>query len=188
MVLSKQIKFILAIAIQVAIILAIILFKLAVLTSGTDVFLRIIPVDPRDLLRGDYLTFQYEISNADPYLLWVDPQIRNGDTVYVVLRKSGKYWTAQEVQKTKPLNYNQIYIRAKVAGGLGSKTGLLPNQRPEPSPIHLVYGLEEYYIPEGIGSGLNLWTRDKEVSARVVVDEDGNAVLKQIYLDGKPWP
>jgi uncharacterized membrane-anchored protein len=187
MVFNKQAKFILAIAIQVAIIFAIIIFKLTILTSGTDVFLRIMPVDPRDPLRGDYLTFRYEISNLDS-CLFADPQVSNGDTVYVILRKSGKHWTAQEVQKNRPSNNNQIYIKAKVARGLGSGTGLLPDQRPESSLVHLVYGLEEYYIPEGKGSGFNLWSGDREVSARVAVDEDGNAVLKQIYLDGKPWP
>lgn len=188
MALTKQTKFILAIGIQVAIILAIIIFKLAVLTSGTDVLLRIVPIDPRDPLRGDYLAFQYGISNPDSYL-FADPQIRSGDTVYVVLRKSGKYWVAQKVQKNKPLDNNQIYIKAKVArGGLGSETDFLPSQGREASPIHLVYGIEEYYIPEGTGSGVNLWTESNEVSARVAVDEDGNAVLKQVYLDSKPWP
>jgi uncharacterized membrane-anchored protein len=145
------------------------------------------PLDPRDPLRGDYLTFQYEISNPDSYL-FADPQIRSGDTVYVVLWKSGQYWGAQKVQKNKPLD-NQTYIKAKVAsGGLGDRTDLLPSQGPKPSSIHLVYGLEEYYVPEGKGSALNLWTGNNKAFARVMVDEDGNAVLKQVYLDGKPWP
>ncbi|PJC47845.1 MAG: hypothetical protein CO034_01100, partial [Parcubacteria group bacterium CG_4_9_14_0_2_um_filter_35_11] len=63
--LTKQTKFIIAIAIQLVIIFSIIIFKMAVLTGGAEVLLRIEPVDPRDPLRGDYLTFQYKISNLD---------------------------------------------------------------------------------------------------------------------------
>ena len=44
--------------------------------------LRIAPVDQRDLLRGDYATFQYDISNLDSYYSRGE-KIRNGDIVYV---------------------------------------------------------------------------------------------------------
>jgi hypothetical protein len=54
---TKQTKFIIAIVIQLVIIFTIIIFKIAVLRSGTEVLLRIKPVDPRDPLRGDHLTF-----------------------------------------------------------------------------------------------------------------------------------
>jgi len=93
---TKQTKFILAIALQVVIVFAIIIFKLSVLTGGTDVFLKIVPVDPRDLLRGDYATFQYDISNLDSYISG-GQQIRNGDTVYVVLRQNGKYYFEKSI-------------------------------------------------------------------------------------------
>jgi len=183
---TKQTKFILAIALQVVIIFVIIIFKVSVLSGGTDVLLRIEPVDPRDPLRGDYATFQYsDISNLGPYISG-GKQIRNGDTVYVVLRQSGKYWTAQNIQKTKPSG-NEIYIKGKVAsGGVESQSDIFSGQRFGGTRIHVVYGIEEYFIPEGKGRGFSFW--NKEAAARVVVDENGNAVLKQIYVDEKPWP
>ena len=113
---AKQTKFILAIALQAIIIFAIVIFKMSVLTGGTDVLLKIAPVDPRDMLRGDYATFQYSnVSNLDSYISDGQP-IRNGDTVYVVLRQSGKYWMARNVQKTKPLS-GDIALKGKVASG-----------------------------------------------------------------------
>lgn len=172
---TKQAKFILAIALQAIIILAIIIFKMSVLTGGTDVLLKIAPVDPRDMLRGDYATFQYDISNLDSYISG-GQQIRNGDTIYVVLRQIGKYYFAQNVQKTKPTD-GGIFIKGTVSSG-GVETG---NSR-----THVVYGVEDYFIPEGKGQGFSFW--NKEAAARVVVDENGNAVLKQLYVDDKPWP
>jgi uncharacterized membrane-anchored protein len=182
---TKQTKFILAIALQVAIIFAIIIFKLSVLTSGTEVMLRIAPVDPRDLLRGDYATFQYDISNLDSYYSRGE-QIRNSDTVYVVLRQSGKYWVAQNVQKTKPTG-NELFIKGKVeSGGLESQTNPLSYQRFGNSRLHVVYGIEQYFIPEGKGENFSFW--NKEVAAMVAIDDNGNAALKKIYVNDKPWP
>lgn len=182
---TKQTKLILAIALQVVIIFAIIIFKLFVLTGGTEVMLRIAPVDPRDLLRGDYVTFQYDISNLDSYYSRGE-QIKNGDNVYVVLRQSGKYWVAQSVQKTKPTG-SELFIKGKAeSGGMESQTDQFSYQRFDRSRLHIVYGIEQYFIPEGKGQNFSFW--NKEVAAMVAVDDNGNAALKKIYVDGKQWP
>jgi uncharacterized membrane-anchored protein len=182
---TKQTKFILAIALQVIIIFAIIIFKISVLAGGTDVLLKIVPVDPRDMLRGDYVTFQYDISNLDSYITR-GQQIRDGDMVYVVLRQNGKYHFAQNVQKTKPKD-GGVFIKGTVVnGGVDTRSDIFRNQNFSNSRIHVIYGIEDYFIPEGKGRGLN--SREKEAAARVVIDENGNAVLKQLYIDGKSWP
>ena len=51
-------KFIIAIALQVAVLLGIVGMKYTVLAYGTDVLVRIAPVDPTDPLRGDYAQFR----------------------------------------------------------------------------------------------------------------------------------
>lgn len=182
---TKQTKFILAIALQVIIIFVIIIFKLSVLTGGTDVLLKIAPVDPQDLLRGDYATFQYDISNIDSYYA-NSQQIRNGDTVYVVLRQSGKYWIVQSVQKNQPTG-NDIFIKGGVeSGGLESQTDPFSYNRFGGSRFHVVYGVEQYFIPEGEGRNFSFW--NKKAAARVAIDDKGNAVLKQIYVEDKLWP
>lgn len=183
---TKLTKFILAITLQVVIIFSIIIFKLSILTGGTEVLLRIEPVDPTSPLRGDYATFQYSISNLDSYLFG-GSQARNGDTVYVVLYQSGKYWVARSAQLNKPTSTNQIFIKGKVAsGGVDSRSDIIPYQQFGSSRIHIVYGVEEYFIPEGKGRNFSFW--NKEAAADVAVDENGNAALKRIYVDGKPWP
>ncbi len=171
--LPRQTKFIIAIVIQLVIIFSIIIFKVAVLTGGAEVLLRIEPIDPRDPLRGDHLTFQYRISNISPYLFNYTP-VKEGDTVYVPLEQQGKYWVVVKgVQKTKPKDTENIFIRGKVSKISGSR-------------IYIVYGIEDYFIPEGAGRDFTFWRR--EVSAKVSIDRDGNAVLKQIYVDDKLWP
>lgn len=179
---NRQTKFISAIALQSIILIAIIIFKMSVISSGADILLKIEPDDPRDMLRGDYATFQYSnVSNVYSYKAG-NQQIRNGDTVYVVLRQRGKYWTEDRIQKTKPAN-GEIFIKGKVDRG-GVEDLLDVSQRDY--RIHITYGIEQYFIPEGKGQDFNF--RNKDASARVAVDENGNAVLKKIYIDDKPWP
>lgn len=183
---TKLTKFILAISLQIVIILAIVIFKLSILTGGTEVLLRIEPVDPTSPLRGDYATFQYSISNLDSYTSG-GTQARNGDTIYVVLYKSGKYWVVQNTRLNKPTNNNLIFIKGKVvSGGVDSQSSVISSQRFRSSRMHIIYGVEEYFIPEG--KGRNFSFLNKEAAASVSVDENGNAALKRIYVDGKPWP
>lgn len=177
---NKQTKFILAIALQSVILFAIIIFKLSIISNGTDVLLKIEPVDPRDVFRGDYAVFQYsDVSNLYSYNI-ANQQIKNGDNVYVILRQRGKYWTVNNVQKIKPTG-GEIFIKGKVdRGGVGDSISSAN------SKIHITYGIEQYFIPEGKGQNFSFW--NKEAIARVAVDENGNAVLKKIYINDKPWP
>lgn len=192
MSLSKHKKFILAIAVQLAIIFTIIIFKVATLTSGTEVFLRIEPVDPRDMLRGDYVTFRYtDISNVN-YFYASGEKIKNGDTVYVTLDNYGKYGRVDKIQKSKPQKEDILFIKGKVVSGAEESKATPPTDdlfwEPTRNDLHILYGIEEYFIPEGAGSRFNSWSRDGDVYAQVVIDKNGKAVIKKIYINDKPWP
>lgn len=183
---TKQKKFIIAIALQLVIIFIIIIFKVAVLTGGVDVVLKIEPVDPRDPLRGDYVTFGYNISSINPHSAENPSEIKNGDTVYVTLREGNQYWNSTVVSIKKPVA--GIFIKGKViGGGIESKSDIIGDIGfRQDSDIRIIYGIEEYFIPEGKGQGFIFG--DKEAVARVAVDKDGNSVLKQIYINNELWP
>lgn len=175
MVLTKQTKFILAIVSQLIIILFIVIFKASILSSGIEVMLKVAPIDPRDMLRGDYITFQYDISNIDIRNFYLsDLEINNGETVYVILGKYGKYWTVSGIQKKKPSGENIIFIKGIVSRSRGSS-------------LHIIYGIEDYFIPEGKGASFNFWNARDEVFTKVVVNKSGNAVLKEFYVNDKSW-
>lgn len=181
MVLDQKTKFIAAIAIQLIAIFSIILFKLVVLGSGTEVLLHVQPIDPRDYLRGDYVTFQYDISSIEAYRFDYSP-VRNGDTVYVPLVKSGQYWIVSykdQVKKIKPKNAG-VYIKGYVISA--GNNSWSENDH----TVGLEYKIEQYYIPVNTGSGFNF--RGHDVSAAVQVGDSGDAVLKKLFVDGKEWP
>ncbi len=179
--LSRNTKFIAAVSIQLIIIAVLILSKLSVSAAGTEVLLQIEPVDPRDLLRGDYATFSYSVSFIEPGLVMAET-VREGETVYVVLRRHGRLWEAAKVTKEKPGD-DEVFLKGKVA-----EPGL-QNWRRRGTSLHIIYGIEEYFIPEGKGAGIGRWRMaDNMAVAKVAVDQNGEAVLKEILVDGKPWP
>ena len=193
MKLDKNTKFILAIALQLVIIFALVITKLMIISGGREALLEILPVDPRDMLRGDYAMFQYTVSNIDSYVPR-EEGIKDGDTVYVVLSEGGKYRIATNVTTAKPAG-DALFLKGKVVSG-AEESKSQPQyekdmmwQPPDVLPkMNILYGVEQYFIPEGTGASLNLWDQNREAFAQVVIDDGGNAVIKQLYVNDKPWP
>ena len=177
MINSKRNKFIIAIAIQTAILFFIILFKLLILSGGEEVFLKIRPVDPRDPFRGDYITFQYDISRIKGSFFDSSEKIKYGDKIYIPLLKRKNYHIAtNRISKNKP--DTGIFIKGTV-NDIRQKGDSLDE-------VFVSYGIEEYFIPEN--SGRNVSFNRQNTFAKVVLDKNGNAVLKNVYVNGKLWP
>jgi len=200
---SKTLKFSIALGLQILIILVIIIFKVAQFTGGTEVLLKLAPIDPRDPLRGDYLNLRYDISSVSGL---GGQALKNGDVVYVPLQKSGSFWIAGPsggLQKNKPAqtDSNTVYIKGTIMNG-GQDSGLFGYYNT--GSFTIKYNIESYFVPEGKGNTWELtsWSRcygdttcldnanlpENQPFAKVVVDDNGDAVLKQLYIDGKPWP
>ncbi len=184
---KKTILFIGAIGVQLLALLVLGLAYGSIAAKGTDVLLKIAPVDPRDPLRGDYVTFRYDISSLSQYLLY-GGQVAEGDTVYVALRSGYPYWQASGVYTALDAAQRSIgsrkgaVIKGTVASGGGfSQAGTNPG-----GTISVRYDIEQFFIPEGAGRGVSFW--NKEAYALVKVDNNGNALIQRLYVDGQPWP
>src|SRR4051812_430578 len=53
-------------AVQLLILLGMIALRVVPLITGQTVLVRVVPVDPRDLFRGDYVTLSYDFSRIQP--------------------------------------------------------------------------------------------------------------------------
>lgn len=186
--LSKKTKFLAAVAAQMCVIFGIIVFKVSVISGGVPVLLPIEPVDPRDLLRGDYITFQYKISDLEPSYFAYSP-VNNGDTVYVPLKEGSGVWSADKgVVRKIPKGDRRVFLRGKVeSDSAGTFSGPASAGR-NTKTVRVRYGIEEYFIPEGEGGNVSMWKREDKACAGVKVDSRGRAVITEIIVNGKPWP
>lgn len=172
---SRKFKFYLMVGLQVLFLGLIIGFKGITLITGKTVLLETVPVDPRSLFRGDYVILNYKISRLDLNKVSTNYRdFRQGDTVYIVLREAGKFWTAKSVSKTKPVVRNgEVYIKGKVT-------------RRYDNTLMVEYGIESYFVPEGAGKEIERARNARRISVKVAVNKSGNAIIKQILVDDKP--
>jgi uncharacterized membrane-anchored protein len=115
---------------------------------GKEIRIKTVPVDPRDLLYGDYVVLRFEISEAPLYKWEGDPaQLDRGRRpVYVELEKSPKgYYQILRIHPEKPKSTaGHVVLKAQAEKGWGEPT----------ENIQLTYGLERYYVQENTGKEL----------------------------------
>jgi len=158
-----RLAFVAVLVLQIGLLLAIIVPKERTLATGEKIVLQTVPVDPRDLFRGDYVNLRYTISTLEGYLGFAA-----GDRVYVGLAQQGDIWDAVSASHSRS---DGLYIKGRVTRAW--RTGL-----------DVEYGIESYFVPEGTG---HIIERARDVKVRVAVDSSGNAVIKALLVDGQPF-
>lgn len=174
--LSPAKKLAIVVAVQFLILISIIGFKQYTIWTGETVLLKTIPVDPRDLLRGDYVQLRYDISTIDlTQIAGDDPY---GGTVYVELRQDeGGYWSPVALHGDREQSFDgTVLIKGDIArsySGNGRR-------------ISVTYGIEQVFVPEASGRELPSG-RSHTVAVEVKVDRFGNAVPRRFIVDGQPF-
>ncbi len=141
--------------------------------EDNDVTLQTVPVDPRDLFRGDYVVLRYEISTID--MLEVSSDVHfyagAGDTVFVELRKTARHgWSASNIGLDPERGWER-YLRGTVTS---ERAGV----------IEVEYGIEQYFVPEGTGYEIE---NAGDVDVVVAVGSGGRGVIRHLIVDGEVW-
>lgn len=172
--------FVLAVSAQLIALLGLASVKAYTLATGTVVTLRTVPVDPRDMFRGDYVRLNYDISTFQPAETY-----SAGDRVFVTLHRAEPCWQATAVSKMqKPAGPDQVCMAGKVewidysSSETAAKTAWRKfSQTPR---IHVNYGIEQAFVPEGTGRNLE---RQRHLRVLVAVDREGNSIVKQVVAE-----
>ncbi len=149
------------------------------LQSGTVVHLETVPVDPRDLLRGDYVILNYTISTlpASLFMGGLTNEAPTGTPVFVRLEKRGEFHEAEAASfDPLPSDADRSVLRGKVSSRMWWDGSFATNRS-----VRVDYGLERYYVREGTGNPRGKLTVDASVPS------SGNAVIRQVHIDGKPY-
>jgi uncharacterized membrane-anchored protein len=140
------------------------------LKTGNEVLLKTVPVDPRDLFRGDYVILRYEISTVDvnAYALNVS-DFKVEDKIYATLNiDNDKIGNVSSISKQAPESGN--FIKGTVKRAYGNS-------------LTVEYGIESYFVPEG--KGREIERNRRKIYTKVAIDKFGNAVIKSLIMDGK---
>ena len=143
------------------------------LARGTEIRLPVRPVDPRDLLRGEYVTLDYEIASLKAgALARLDP-VKPGDAVYVAIERAGDAWRATSATAAPPRE--GAYLKGRVASAHG--------EGPQRA-LRVDYNLEKFFMPEGQAIEVERLRNAKRIEVDVAVGAGGRAALKRLVIDG----
>ncbi|KAA9333187.1 GDYXXLXY domain-containing protein [Hymenobacter busanensis] len=160
----------LAVAAQVAFLLLVAVAGYAVGHFGRTIALRTMPVDPRDLLYGDYVVLNFTISQLD-VKQWRGAQPpRVHQPVYVELRPTpdGSYAAVAIYPENPPhIPASHAVLRGWVQS----------NWR---TALRIRYGLERYYVPEGTGARLERRTGSRPLLVRVNIAPWGQSRITEV--------
>jgi uncharacterized membrane-anchored protein len=146
------------------------------LATGRVILLETARIDPRDLLRGDYLILNYKISDV-PTNLFSPPAMKDlpYDTkIYVALAPATNQFYVVVKASTNEFvpAADEVLLRGKSAG---------PRWNAANNSIHIEYGLERFYVAEGTGNPAG------KLTAQVVVPASGRGRVREVFVDGQPY-
>ena len=167
---------------QIGFLCSMIVGRAAILRDGREVLLKVEPIDPRDLLRGDYVRLNYEIRNVPVKLVENAPVgefVTNEGPIFVRLGKDADgFWRARSASLGEPSASaaapGEVDLRGTISGGwtLGPDASLSVN-----------YSIDRFYVPEGEGHAIETDMRERPFGILVAVGSDGTPQIKAL-MDG----
>jgi uncharacterized membrane-anchored protein len=166
MSISFKAKYYAIVGCQLLVLTGLIAQKQVTLITGTTVLLKTVPVDPRDMFRGDYVTLNYDMSRLERWQFGGET-FRKGDSAYVVLQADGRYWRATRASHTPPSD-GTLFIAGRVT-------------RASSDSMSVEYGIESYFVPEGKGRDLER-AAGHGLVVEAAIDRRGHAAIRGVKV------
>lgn len=153
---------------QVSILIGVYVSAALPLWLGKEVTVKTLPIDPRSLLRGQYVRLNYDFSRIPISDIQSSFELRNGEIVYVRLQEKDGIYTYLSSSLEKP-NVG-IFLRGRIA-----------NKRYEEdaSYFRIYYGLEALFLPKDKAIEMEK-TLSKSANATIKVMDNGKARLVSV--------
>jgi uncharacterized membrane-anchored protein len=169
-----------AFLLQAALLAWMIVDRALLLKNGKEVRLAVVPVDPRDLLRGDYVILSYPISRIVSDEVDGDDEFYYYEPIYVTVAEAPDGWKATAIHRTPPAD--GIYLKGFVENYNTRDSCKTATPCTE---YQVAYNLEQFFVPEGEGRDLETLRNDQRMSVDVAVADNGRAALKRLLVDGE---
>lgn len=174
----EQLILALAVVFQLFVLGSMIVLHAAPLLYGEKVIVKVVPVDPRDLFRGDYVILSYDFSRIPPEGIdgvsagsYAESRKHQGRTVYAVLAPAtdGDYSKVTKLTFEKPSS--GTFLRGQIAGWNRIK-----------------FGIEAYYLQEGEGLKYEQAIRNGDLYVELAVAPNGTAKLRELHIASPSIP
>lgn len=171
----KQWLFIALVAYWAVLIFGVVAYYQTIVNAGTLVELEVQPVDPTDILRGEYVVLNYAINQVPADLVdefvWYQSK---GSEVFVVLDPTQGFKVPQSLTIHRPTN-GELYIKGTLV------------EKPSRALqfVRVRYGVENFFVERGIGKLIERH-QGTALVAQIKIDVKGKAVLIGLTVNGVP--
>jgi uncharacterized membrane-anchored protein len=157
--------------------------RASILRNGVDVVLKTVPVDPRDLLRGDYVILSYDISTipADKVTGGFPTEATDAQLSVRLEKQLDGFWGVAEA------SFSALAPKDGTVIARSAPFYFYPAPDSQQASLNVDYGIERYYVPEGEGKVLEEARNASALSVTARVDDDGRMQIRLIAVDGKPF-
>ena len=173
---ATLVAFIVAVAIQILILVAVPARKVFTMATGKTVVLKVQPVDPYSILSGYYATLGFDISRVDsfPNARGMSQEFSDGAWLYAIVEK-GEDGTWKPISLEPELPANLPDNRAALLGRINHGA--------------IRYGIEEFYIPEAQRHRIaeDLSTNVDKARVEIKVDRSGHAALERLRIEDRVY-
>jgi uncharacterized membrane-anchored protein len=168
--------------VQTATLAVMVLDRMRLLNTGREIVLPIVPVDPRDLFRGEYVELGFAVGRVPAELLEGPPPVAHAAFYVTLEQDQDGTWMPIRLCRDRP----EVSAPSRIVLKARSRFGRPIAQPGQANAINLVgYGIEHYFVPQGQGPRLEALARDKKLAALIAVDGAGHAAIKGILIDGR---
>ena len=159
--------------------------RAAILRDGREVVLKTEPVDPRDLMRGDYVRLNYkDVSSIEKQLVVGAWPVEDTTTpVWLILAPgSDGVFAAKAASFSRP---QQVSAEEVVLKSLPARVSVAQPTGGLNSIGRLSFGIERYYVPEGEGLEIEKARNDGRTTVAIRVSENGEPQIARLMIDGE---
>ena len=135
----------------------------------------VVPVDPRDVMRGDYITLGYEFSRLPEDVTLIDERIKSYKTKTNFNQKSIDVYVTLKFNLKEDIYKGVFFGSTPPTKGRYLRGKLNSNNRIE-------FGIEAFYLQEGKGTIYEQAIREKKLVAEVYLAPDGSAQMKKVHI------
>lgn len=148
-----------------------------ILRNGQDIVVQTSRLDPRDLMRGDYVILGYDFSSIAQKEVQGATEHYSGNVFVVVKKGADGLWhlSRTSVKAFDDLAGDEVQLKGETTHPFWNLTD---------GNIGLRFGIERYYVPEGEGLAIEGELREDNITAVIAVSKAGTAQIKALQNKG----
>lgn len=159
------------VVLQLAVILSLVVRYEWRLWRGAPIVLETVPVDPRDLFRGDYVDLDYNIDLPEGLEDALSKDCQKRDAWMILSRSETAVSEFIRLEFAPPQTLSEQEAALKVQEKCGT--------------IVFDESIRRYYVPEGSGRALEASVRDGRLTVVLATTPEGQATIAALQLDGE---